>query len=216
MNGILFNKPYGVVSQFTPLGDHSTLADFGFPKGLYPAGRLDHDSEGLLLLTDDGPLQNRLTDPHWRHPRTYWVQVERIPDVDSMTRLVGGLNLRDGLTRPCAASVLIADPELPPRDPPIRFRKTVPTIWIELTLTEGRNRQVRRMTAHIGHPTLRLVRARIGDLTLAGLAPGTWRTLTAAELRVLEGRAYRPAVPAGRKISTKVSSVSLRRKFKRP
>lgn len=185
MRAVLFNKPYGVVSQFTPLAGHPTLAGFGLPKGLYPAGRLDHDSEGLLLLTSDGGLQHLLTDPRHAHPRTYWAQVERIPSEDSLAKLRKGVRLKDGATRPCKASLLVAEPELPPRVPPVRFRKNVPTAWVEVTLTEGRNRQVRRMTAHVGHPTLRLVRARIGALTLDGLAPGAWRELTAAESRGL-------------------------------
>lgn len=185
MNGVLFNKPYGVVSQFTPLAGHPTLAAFGLPKGLYPAGRLDRDSEGLLLLTSDGALQHLLTDPKYRHPRTYWAQVERVPDEGSLSKLRAGVRLKDGMTRPCEARLLDVEPSLPPRVPPVRFRKNVPTAWVELTLTEGRNRQVRRMTAHVGHPTLRLVRARIGALSLEGLAPGEWRGLTAAESRGL-------------------------------
>ena len=206
MKAVLFNKPYGVVSQFTPLAGHPTLSGFGLPKGLYPAGRLDHDSEGLLLLTSDGALQHLLTDPRHSHPRTYWAQVERVPGEDALARLRAGLRLGDGPTRPCAARLLEGEPDLPARVPPVRFRKNVPTAWLELTLTEGRNRQVRRMTAHVGHPTLRLVRARIGDLTLAGLSPGAWRALGDAECRV-----YR-----GSKISSKVSSASLPRKSKLP
>lgn len=183
MKAVLFNKPYGVVSQFTPLAGHPTLAGFGLPKGLYPAGRLDHDSEGLLLLTSDGALQHLLTDPKHRHPRTYWAQVERVPDEAALAKLRAGVRLKDGPTRPCEARLLDGAPDLPARVPPIRFRKNVPDSWLELTLTEGRNRQVRRMTAHVGFPTLRLVRARIGALSLEGLAPGDWRELTAAESR---------------------------------
>lgn len=209
MKAVLFNKPYGVVSQFTPLAGHPTLAGFGLPKGLYPAGRLDHDSEGLLLLTSDGALQHLLTDPRHRHPRTYWAQVERVPDAAALAALRKGLKLKDGPTRPCEAALLEAEPDLPPRTPPVRFRKNVPTAWLELTLTEGRNRQVRRMTAAVGHPTLRLVRARIGALTLDGLAPGAWRPLSAEECRV-----YR-AGTAGSRTSTSVSSASLPRRFKR-
>lgn len=186
---VILNKPYGVVSQFTPLAGHPTLAAFGLPKGLYAAGRLDHDSEGLLLLTSDGALQNRLTDPRWAHPRTYAAQVERVPDAASLERLAAGVRLKDGLTLPCAVRLLDADPAFPPRDPPVRYRKSVPTAWLELTLTEGRNRQVRRMTAHIGFPTLRLVRVRIGELTLEGLSPGQWRRLSDPEVRsVSSGR----------------------------
>lgn len=180
---IILNKPYGVVSQFTPLAGHPTLAGFGLPKGVYPAGRLDHDSEGLLLLTDDGDLQARLCDPRWAHPRTYAAQVERVPDAAALERLAKGVRLKDGPTRPCRVRLLDEDPGFPPRDPPVRYRKSVPTAWLELTLTEGRNRQVRRMTAHIGFPTLRLVRVRIGTLTLEGLAPGEWRRLSGAEVR---------------------------------
>ncbi|TBR18177.1 pseudouridine synthase [bacterium] len=208
MRAVLFNKPYGVVSQFTPLAGHPTLAAFGLPKGLYPAGRLDHDSEGLLLLTSDGALQHLLTDPRYAHPRTYWAQVERVPEEAALERLRRGVRLKDGATRPCAASLLGAEPDLPPRVPPVRFRKNVPTAWVELTLTEGRNRQVRRMTAHVGHPTLRLVRSRIGALTLEGLAPGAWRELGPEELK-----AYRTPV-GGSRISTKVSSASFPRRSK--
>lgn len=182
MRAVLFNKPYGVVSQFTPLAGHPTLAGFGLPKGVYPAGRLDHDSEGLLLLTSDGALQKRLTDPRHGHPRTYWAQVERVPGPEALKALAAGVALKDGRTRPCAARLLDAEPDLPPRDPPIRRRKNVPTAWLELTLTEGKNRQVRRMTAAVGHPTLRLVRARIGRLSLEGLPPGAWRPVTDSEL----------------------------------
>ncbi|MDE2291077.1 MAG: pseudouridine synthase [Elusimicrobia bacterium] len=192
MRAVLLNKPYGVVSQFTPLAGHPCLSEFGLPRGLYAAGRLDHDSEGMLLLTDDGALQHLLTDPRYRHPRTYWAQVERVPSELELERLRRGVTLRDGRTRPCEARILQEEPRLPPRDPPIRVRLNVPTAWLELTLTEGRNRQVRRMTAHVGHPTLRLVRARIGRLTLSGLEPGRWRDLTPAELAEL-----RPASASG-------------------
>ncbi len=179
---VAFHKPYGVVSQFTPLAGHPTLADFGLPKGVYPCGRLDHDSEGLLLLSDDGALARRLTDPRFGHPRTYLAQVERIPAAGALERLASGLTLKDGPTRPCKVRLLKEEPSLPPRDPPIRQRKSVPTAWLELTLTEGRNRQVRRMTAAVGHPTLRLVRARIGRLSLEGLEPGRWRPVDRASL----------------------------------
>lgn len=172
---VLFNKPYGVVSQFTSSGGHPTLADFGLPKGVYPVGRLDHDSEGLLLLTDDGALQHRLSDPKFEHPRTYWAQVERVPDEQALERLRKGVRLKDGPTKPCEAKLLSGDPDLSARTPPIRFRKSVPAAWLELVLKEGRNRQVRRMTAAVGHPTLRLVRVRIGGWDLRGLAPGRWR-----------------------------------------
>ncbi len=172
---ILFHKPYGVVSQFTPLAKHRSLADFGLPKGVYPAGRLDADSEGLLVLTDDGALQHRLSDPRFDHPKTYWAQIERVPNEEALRRLRAGVRLSDGRTRPCQARLLDPSPAPEPRAPPIRFRKNVPTAWIELTLTEGRNRQVRRMTAAVGHPTLRLIRVRVGPYELRGLASGEWR-----------------------------------------
>lgn len=170
-------KPYGVLSQFTGAPVAETLARFGLPKGLYPVGRLDKDSEGLLLLSDDGALIHRLLDPRHGHPRTYWAQVERVPDEDALRALREGVLLKDGPTRPAAARLLDVPPCLPPRDPPIRHRKSVPDAWVELVLTEGRNRQVRRMTAAVGHPTLRLVRAAVGELRLTelGLDPGEWR-----------------------------------------
>jgi len=180
---VAFYKPYGVVSQFSPLDRHRTLKEFGLPKGLYSAGRLDHDSEGLLLLTDDGPLQHRLTDPRFAHPRTYWAQVERVPTAEAVARLAAGPRLADGPTRPCRTRLLDGEPTLSPRDPPIRHRKNVPTAWLELILTEGRNRQVRRMTAAIGHPTLRLVRVAIGEIKLDLLKPGEWREVSRSELK---------------------------------
>jgi pseudouridine synthase len=179
---IAFHKPYGVVSQFTRLDGHRALAEFGLPKGVYPCGRLDHDSEGLLLLTDDGALQHRLSHPSHGHSRVYWAQVEREPDEETLERLRRGPRLSDGPTRACRVRRLTADPELPPRDPPIRFRKNVPTCWLELTLTEGRNRQVRRMTAAVGHPTLRLVRIRQAGVRLGDLQPGSWRQVRPTEL----------------------------------
>jgi 23S rRNA pseudouridine2457 synthase len=168
-----------VLSQFTGAREEQTLAPFGLPKGVYPVGRLDKDSEGLLLLSDDGALIHRMLDPHHGHPRTYWAQVERVPDAAALRALAEGVVLKDGPTRPAAARLLDEAPPLPPRDPPIRYRKSVPDAWIELTLTEGRNRQVRRMTAAVGHPTLRLVRAAVGELRLLdlGLAPGDWRAV---------------------------------------
>jgi 23S rRNA pseudouridine2457 synthase len=180
---ILFNKPYGVLSQFSGAG--RTLKDYVPIKDVYPVGRLDEDSEGLLLLTDDGPLQHRLTDPKFAHLRTYWAQVERIPDAQAVRRLAEGVVIQASRTRPAQVRLLSDEPQLPPRDPPIRFRKNVSTAWIELTLTEGRNRQVRRMTAAVGHPTLRLVRMAIGNLTLEGLEPGEWRDLNTEELETL-------------------------------
>ncbi|MCJ2180587.1 pseudouridine synthase [Novosphingobium album (ex Hu et al. 2023)] len=174
---ILFNKPYEVLSQFTDAKSPSpraTLSDFIDVPGVYPAGRLDRDSEGLLLLTDDGRLQARIADPKFKLPKTYLVQVEGQPDEAALAALRKGVMLKDGMTRPADVR-RIADPELWPRNPPVRFRKSVPDCWIELTIREGRNRQVRRMTAAVGCPTLRLVRWRIGDWTLDGIAPGDWR-----------------------------------------
>lgn len=179
MRYIAFHKPYGVTSQFS--GEGATLRDYIPVKGVYPVGRLDHDSEGLLLLTDDGALQHRLTEPRFGHPRTYWVQVERIPEEESLQRLREGVAIQGRRTRPAQVRRLEKEPDLPPRDPPIRFRKNVPAAWLEITLTEGRNRQVRRMTAAAGHPTLRLVRVAIGELRLGTLKPGEWRELLKAE-----------------------------------
>lgn len=177
MTLIALNKPYGVLCQFSPepgAPDRPTLAAHVTVPGVYPAGRLDRDSEGLLLLTDDGKLQARIADPRFKLPKTYLVQVEGEPDAAALAMLRGGVRLNDGLTLPAEAE-RIAPPQLWPRDPPVRLRKTVPDTWLRLTLREGRNRQVRRMTAAVGHPTLRLVRWAIGDWTLDGLAPGAWR-----------------------------------------
>ncbi len=171
---LLLNKPFQVLCQFTDREGRATLADYVDVPNVYAAGRLDYDSEGLLLLTDDGRLQSLSSDPQHKLPKTYWVQVERIPDRRALDRLRGGVKLKDGLARPAQVQIL-DEPDIWDRDPPIRYRKNVPTAWIELTLTEGRNRQVRRMTAAVGHPTLRLVRWAIGPWTLAGLAPGQWR-----------------------------------------
>jgi 23S rRNA pseudouridine2457 synthase len=174
---IAFNKPFGVLSQFTDRGSveaRATLSDYIDLPGFYPAGRLDRDSEGLLLLTDDGKLQARIADPRFGKGKTYLVQVEGEPGEDAIGRLRRGVTLKDGPTRPAEVK-RITPPELWPRDPPVRFRKSVPDSWLRLTITEGRNRQVRRMTAAVGFPTLRLVRWRIGEWHLAGLAPGEWR-----------------------------------------
>ncbi|MCC6925396.1 pseudouridine synthase [Novosphingobium sp.] len=177
---ILFNKPYGVLCQFSADGsDKPTLAQYVKVPGVYPAGRLDTDSEGLLLLTDDGTLQARIADPKFKLAKTYLVQVEGEPDESALDRLQRGVELKDGMTRPALAE-RIAPPALWPRDPPVRFRKTVPDSWIRLTIREGKNRQVRRMTAAAGHPTLRLVRWQIGDWSLDGLAPGEWREVEAS------------------------------------
>jgi len=175
---IAFNKPYGVLCQFTDRSTppRRTLAEFGLPPDVYAAGRLDHDSEGLLLLTDDGGLAHTLTDPRHKQPKTYWVQVEGEPGDAQLDALRRGVVLNDGPTRPAKAG-RIDTPALWPRDPPVRFRKTVPDAWLEIVIGEGRNRQVRRMTAAVGLPTLRLVRVAIGPHRLDGLAPGEWRTL---------------------------------------
>ena len=174
---ILFNKPFGVLSQFTDRGTETkraTLSDFIDVPGVYPAGRLDRDSEGLLLLTDDGKLQARIADPKHKTPKTYLAQVEGVPDDQSLERLRSGVTLKDGMTGRAEVE-RIEEPDLWPRNPPIRVRKTVPDSWIRLTIREGRNRQVRRMTAAVGFPTLRLVRWQVGDWTLDGLDSGVWR-----------------------------------------
>lgn len=190
MRVIRFWKPYGVLTKFTDAEGRPTLADYIHEPGVYAAGRLDMDSEGLLLLTDSGALNARLTNPRYAHPRTYWAQVEGIPGEAALEQLRAGVLLNDGLTRPARAVLLPEAPTidgqpLPERIPPIRERKSIPTAWIALTLTEGRNRQVRRMTAAVGHPTLRLIRWSIGEVTLSGLAPGGWLPLTRAEMRGL-------------------------------
>lgn len=183
---ILFYKPYDVLCQFTdPQSQRKTLKDYISVPSVYAVGRLDRDSEGLLLLTNNGKVQHRLSHPRFNHPRTYWVQVERIPDPQALQQLQQGLQIKDYHTRPAQVKLLSSEPALPPRDPPIRFRKTVPTAWLEMTLTEGRNRQVRRMTAAVGFPTLRLVRVKIAHLHLKGLQPGQWRDLTAEEIKQL-------------------------------
>ncbi len=198
---LAFHKPYGVLSQFSPEPGSRwrTLAGFGFPSRVYPLGRLDADSEGLLLLSDEPGLNSRLLDPRHAHPREYWAQVERIPTPESLRRLATGGLLLDGRpTLPCRAHLLDPVPVLPPRIPPIRFRKNVPDAWIALQLTEGRNRQVRRMTAAVGHPTLRLLRVAVGALPLGELAPGQWRELdAAARTAVLAGHPTIRPSPGG-------------------
>ena len=211
---IAFNKPYGVVSQFTPDGPpHRTLAEFGFPKNVYPIGRLDADSEGLLLLGDEPEWNERLLHPRHAHEREYWAQVEKIPAPEALKKLERGVSIQGRKTLPCRAWILEPQPEvvasslrletigahrrhytIPLRVPPIRFRKSVPDCWIGLELVEGKNRQVRRMTAAIGHSTLRLMRVRIGNFWLGNLLPGQWRILTAEEreLVVKSGTGLRP------------------------
>ncbi len=188
---LVLYKPYGHVSRFGDESGHPGLASLVPVPDVYAAGRLDHDSEGLLLLTDDGALAHALTDPARGHPRTYWVQVERVPEVRALEELARGVVVQGRRTRPAQVRLLATEPALPPRPIPIRVRKQIPTAWLEITLREGRNRQLRRMTAAVGHPTLRLVRAAIGPLQLLalGLAPGEWRDLRPAEERALRASA---------------------------
>jgi len=176
---ILFNKPYGVLTQFTSADGRSTLKDYISLPDIYAAGRLDMDSEGLLILTDDGRLQQRIADPRFKLAKTYWAQVEGIPDSGALQKLAAGLDLGDFVTHPCQVRVMVEPSSLWPRDPPIRYRRAIPTTWLEIELKEGKNRQVRRMTAKIGFPTLRLIRWSIDSWTLANLAPGTWREIAA-------------------------------------
>lgn len=180
-NVILFNKPYGVLTQFTGDTGTGTLRDYIDIKDVYPAGRLDKDSEGLVILTDDGRLQHRISHPHKKTEKTYWVQVEGVPDEDSLQRLCKGVELRDGKTLPARVRI-IPDPEVWPRQPPIRFRAKIPATWLELKITEGRNRQVRRMTAAVGFPTLRLIRYAVGPWSLNGIAPGQWKKVPPQEI----------------------------------
>jgi len=175
---VLFNKPYGVLSQFTSSEGRPTLKDYLPQAGIYPAGRLDRDSEGLLILTGDGRLQQRIADPRHKLPKTYWVQVEGIPEPPTLEMMGAGLDLGDFRSQPCRIRAMPEPDGLWPRDPPIRVRKAIPTSWLEIELREGKNRQVRRMTAKAGFPTLRLVRWAIGPWSLAGLAPGTWVEVT--------------------------------------
>jgi 23S rRNA pseudouridine2457 synthase len=184
---LLFNKPYGVLTQFSDASANPrpTLKDYVSITHVYPVGRLDRDSEGLLLLTNHGTLQHRLSDPQFGHPRTYWVQVEGTPDAVALESLRQGVTIQGYQTLPARVQTLISPPEIPPRDPPIRVRQSIPTHWLEMTLTQGRNRQVRRMTAAVGLPTLRLIRVAIAHLTLAGLAPGQWRHLSKSEVQSL-------------------------------
>jgi 23S rRNA pseudouridine2457 synthase len=183
---IIFHKPYGVLSQFTQESPkHITLKEYINVPDVYPVGRLDWDSEGLLLLTNDGQLQHRLAHPRFGHRRTYWAQVERIPDADAIYKLQTGVEIQDYRTRPAQVKLLLEAPPVNERIPPIRFRKSVPTAWLEMTLTEGKNRQVRRMTAAVGFPTLRLIRVSIANIQLDDLASGQWREITPLELTKL-------------------------------
>lgn len=182
---IAFHKPYGVLCQFTPdQPGQRTLAEFGFPAGVYPVGRLDLDSEGLLLLADEAGFNHRLLDPQSAHPRIYWAQVEGIPTAEAMARLErGGVKIQGYRTRPCRVRRIDPAPDMPPRDPPIRVRQAIPTCWLELQLTEGKNRQVRKMTAAVGFPTLRLIRRAIGGFSSAGIVQGGWKVLVPDEIR---------------------------------
>lgn len=179
---ILFHKPFNVLTQFTPEDGARALSEFKLPADVYPAGRLDKDSEGLLLLTNDGPLIEKLLNPKNEKPKTYWVLVERVPTEEELEKMRIGLKIEDYLTRPCKVHILDPQPDVPPRDPPVRFRKTVQDIWLEITITEGKNRQVRKMTAAIGHPTLRLIRKKIGNLEIGDLAEGKWKEISREEI----------------------------------
>lgn len=175
---VLFNKPFGVLSQFTPEAGHPALDQFGFPSGIYAAGRLDHDSEGALLLTDNGKLIKKLLDPKFEHPRTYLAQVEGDITEEAVRQLSAGVTIKGYRTKPCTAEIASEPQWLWPRNPPVRFRANIPTSWVKLSLIEGKNRQVRHMTAAVGFPTLRLVRIKIGNVELGDLQPGQWRAVT--------------------------------------
>jgi 23S rRNA pseudouridine2457 synthase len=187
---LIFHKPYGVLCQFTPdQPGQKTLADFGFPKEVYPVGRLDMDSEGLLLLCDEPGFNHRFLDPEQGHPRAYWVQVEGLPDESAVNRLKsGGLEIQGHKTRPCRVELMKNEPNVPPRDPPVRFRKSIPTSWLRIELVEGKNRQVRRMTAAVGYPTLRLIRCAIGGLEEIQLNQGEWIELSTEERKSLTSK----------------------------
>ncbi len=181
---LAFHKPYGVLSQFTADGSaHRTLTDFGFPKEVYPLGRLDATSEGLLLLSDEPGLNEKLLHPRHRHERTYWVQVERVPEKSKLNELSKGVLISGYKTLPCKCRLLDPSPQVPERNPPIRFRLSVPTAWVEMELVEGKNHQVRKMTASIGHPTLRLIRVRIANIELGELKAGKWKEISKSLLK---------------------------------
>ena len=194
---ILFHKPYGVLSQFTPEDGARSLAEFDLPKGVYPAGRLDKDSEGLLLLTDDGPLIEQLLHPRNQKPKTYWALVERVPEAAALERMRAGLRIEDYTTLPCAVRMLEPQPVVEPRDPPVRVRKSVQDVWLEITVVEGKNRQVRKMTAAIGHPTLRLIRRSIANLELADLPLGQWRAIARDDIHWDMAQTAPAGTPAG-------------------
>ena len=190
MSLILFNKPFGIVSQFSEHEKHTPLSEFITEKGFYPAGRLDHDSEGLLILTDEGHIQHCLSHPKHKQAKTYWVQVDGEISNSALAELEKGVMLKDGLTLPAKATA-ISEPALWPRDPPVRYRAEIPTSWCELTITEGKNRQVRRMTAAVGFPTLRLVRVSIGEFTIDGLSPGEWRKISTPQSLIEQANAIK-------------------------
>ncbi|MNR81391.1 Ribosomal large subunit pseudouridine synthase E [compost metagenome] len=199
MRYLMLNKPYDVQSQFSGDDPAKTLKGYVPIPGVYPVGRLDQDSEGLLILTDDGPLAHRLTDPRYEHAKTYLVQVERIPDEAALQRLRQGVTIQGVMTRPAEVRLLDAEPDLPKRPVPVRFRKNVPTAWLEIRLREGRNRQIRRMTAAVGYPTLRIYRVALGSVMLGDLPPGAWRDLSPEEVVALKQMAAKPAAqPAKR------------------
>jgi len=214
---ILFHKPYGVLSQFTPEDGARSLAEFDLPKGVYPAGRLDKDSEGLLLLTDDGPLIEQLLHPRSEKPKTYWALVERVPEEAALQRLREGLRIEDYTTLPCQAQLLEPQPVVEPREPPVRVRKSVQDVWIAIQVVEGKNRQVRKMTAAIGHPTLRLIRRRIANLELGDLPLGQWKTIQREDIQWGNDAAVDSGVPVrdGRSSATQprrhISSVATSR-----
>jgi len=183
-NYVLFHKPFNILCQFTPEDGARTLSEFNLPKEIYPAGRLDKDSEGLLLLTDDGPLIQRLLEPRYNKEKTYWALIERVPTEEELEKFRNGLKIEDYQTRPAKIRILDPQPEVPPRDPPVRVRKTVIDVWCEIILTEGKNRQVRKMTAAIGHPTLRLIRKNILNLELGVLKPGEWREISREDIKI--------------------------------